>query len=171
MRIVMRNLGSPESTCWFVSQSSRKGPVASTKITTGIFHGYMYIIIYIIYIYIHTVSGITLAAPNPTLPKSAAFHLVIATRSESPSNKLPNKQGLQSPRYHVQESWPQLWKIDRDRMAASALSPYLAHHGLSSKPKTLWCMKHGFSPFSWLGHVFQVGIYSTRFWWEHITWE
>ena len=37
------------------------------------------------------------------------------------------------------------------------------------KPKTLWCMKHGFSPFSWLGHVFQVGIYSTRFWWEHIT--
>ena len=109
------------------------------------------------------VSGITLAAPNPTLPKSAAFHLVIATRSESPSNKLPNKQGLQSPRYHVQESWPQLWKIDRDRMAASALSPYLAHHGLSSSLKTLWCMKHGFSPFSWLGHVFQVGIYSTRF--------
>ena len=81
------------------------------------------------------VSGITLAAPNPTLPKSAAFYLVIATRSESPSNKLPNKQGLQSPRYHVQESWPQLWKIDRDRMAASALSPYLAHHGLSSSLK------------------------------------
>ena len=88
-----------------------------------------------IYIYMYIVSGITLAAPNPTLPKSAAFHLVIATRSESPSNKLPNKQGLQSPRYHVQESWPQLWKIDRDRMAASALSPYLAHHGLSSSLK------------------------------------
>jgi hypothetical protein len=85
--------------------------------------------------YIYIVSGITLAAPNPSLPRQRLFTWWSPQKVESPSNKLPSKQGFQSLGYHVQQAGHSFRKIDRDRMAASALDPYLAHHGLSSSLK------------------------------------
>ena len=47
-----------------------------------------------------SVSGITLAAPNPSLPRQRLFTWWLPQKVESPSNRLPSKQGFQSPRYH-----------------------------------------------------------------------